>query len=79
MIVTELNLPAMPAWRLAQWLSQSWRTRHIPIIVLDGDIDPALPQDLGGHVASVLTKPFPLVQMLEEIRRTLRAGDPGRG
>src|ERR1700730_18001557 len=38
-ILAELNLPAMPVWRLAQWLSQSWRTRQIPVIVLAGDVD----------------------------------------
>src|SRR5579871_489881 len=35
-ILTDWSLPTMPARRLCQWLDQSWRTRHIPVIVLVG-------------------------------------------
>jgi CheY-like chemotaxis protein len=71
-IVTELNLPSMPAWRLANWLSQSWRTRQIPVIVLAGDVDPSTSQELRPSVSAILLKPFPLGEMLDEIRRALR-------
>jgi two-component system phosphate regulon response regulator PhoB len=75
LILAELNLPAMPAWRLAQWLAQSWRTRQIPVIVLAGD-----PGGFGGSQgpdvrtvgSGVLLKPFTLRAMLEEIRRVIR-------
>ena len=78
-ILAELNLPAMPAWRLAQWLSQSWRTRQIPVIVLAGDLDPSdtsASADLRTAVAGVLLKPFTLKGMLDEIRRAMRRSAP---
>ncbi|HVH26704.1 MAG TPA: response regulator [Vicinamibacterales bacterium] len=71
-ILTELNLPAMPAWRLKQWLSQSWRTRQIPIIVMADNLDTSAVEELRNQMAGVLMKPFPLGRMLDEIRRTLR-------
>lgn len=77
-ILAELNLPAMPVWRLAQWLAQSWRTRQIPVIVLAGDLDasdPAVSRDFQSLVAGVLVKPFTLRTMLDEIRRVIRAPD----
>ena len=73
-ILTELNLPAMPAWRLSQWLSQSWRTRQIPVIVLASDLasaDRSMSQDFRSLVAGVLVKPFTLRTMLDEIRRVI--------
>ena len=59
LILTELNLPSMPAGRLKQWLSQSWRTRQIPIIVLADDLDgPAAeraPPSHGGRVDEAIS------------------------
>lgn len=76
LVLAELNLPSMPAPRLAQWLSQSWRTRQIPVIVLaGGDLDPSdtsVSEDLRSVVAGVLVKPFTLSGMLDEIRRVIR-------
>jgi len=75
-ILAELNLPSMPASRLAQWLSQNWRTRQIPVIVLAGDLDPAdatVGDDFRKVVGGVLVKPFTLKVMLDEIRRVMRA------
>lgn len=76
LVLAELNLPSMPAPRLAQWLSQSWRTRQIPVIVLaSGDLDPSdtsVSEDLRSVVAGVLVKPFTLSRMLDEIRRVIR-------
>jgi twitching motility two-component system response regulator PilH len=74
-ILTELNLPEMPAWRLAQWLSQNWRTRQIPVIVLAAGLEPGTNQDFQSLVAGVLLKPFQLQTMLGEIRRVLRTPD----
>jgi CheY-like chemotaxis protein len=74
-ILTELNLPEMPAWRLAQWLSQNWRTRQIPVIVLAAGLEPGTNQDFQNLVAGVLLKPFQLQTMLGEIRRVLRPPD----
>ena len=74
-ILAELNLPAMPAARLAQWLSQNWRTRQIPVIVLTGDLDPSdapVSDDFRNVVAGTLMKPFTLRVMLDEIRRVIR-------
>lgn len=68
-ILTESTLPMMPAPRLMQWLSQSWRTRDIPIIVLTQESE-----EHGGPrpSANVLVKPFTLSDMLEEVRQVLR-------
>jgi CheY-like chemotaxis protein len=74
LILAELNLPSLPAWRLTQWLSQSWRTRQIPVIVLTGDVDPsdaAVSEDFKRVVAGLLVKPFTLKAMLDEIRRVM--------
>jgi DNA-binding response OmpR family regulator len=74
-ILTELNLPSMPASRLAQWLSQNWRTRQIPVIVLSGDLDSSgapVSDDFRNVVAGMLMKPFTLRVMLDEIRRVMR-------
>ena len=72
-ILAELDLPSMSAPRLAQWLSQSWRTRQIPVIVLAGDLNPSDTSDFRRVVAGVLVKPFTLRTMLHEIRRVIRA------
>jgi DNA-binding response OmpR family regulator len=72
LIIAELNLPAMPARRLTQWLSQSWRTRQIPVIVLADDGEPSRAEEFPDQVAGTLLKPFSLKTMLEEIRRVLR-------
>jgi DNA-binding response OmpR family regulator len=76
-ILTELNLPSMPAGRLVQWLSQSWRTRQIPVIVLAADLDPdsSISDDFRHLVAKVLVKPFTLRTMLDAIRVAIR--EPG--
>jgi two-component system phosphate regulon response regulator PhoB len=74
-ILVEWNLPAMPAWRLAQWLGQSWRTRQIPVIVLAGDMEPSdvsAAEEARTAVAGTLVKPFTLRVMLDEIRRVMR-------
>ena len=74
-ILAESNLPLMPASRLAQWLSQNWRTRQIPVIVLTGDMEPSetlVSEDFRNVVAGVLAKPFTLRLMLDEIRRVIR-------
>jgi two-component system phosphate regulon response regulator PhoB len=76
-ILTELHLPSMPAWRLAQWLSQSWRTRRIPVIVLAGSVEPSDSQDFQSVVAAVLVKPFSLNSMMSEVRRVLASGAGG--
>jgi two-component system phosphate regulon response regulator PhoB len=77
-ILAESNLPAMPVGRLAQWLSQSWRTRQIPVIALAADLDlsdQSSSHDARSLVAGVLVKPFTLRTMLEEIRRVIRVPD----
>lgn len=77
-ILAELNLPSMPVRRLTQWLSQNWKTRQIPVIVLAGDLDtsdPSVSQEFHSLVAGVLVKPFTLRTMLDEVRRVMRVPD----
>ncbi len=73
-ILMELTLPGMPAWRLLSCLSP----RDIPVIVLNPAIlvaaafegkatDPILCRPAG-----LLVKPCPLPLMREEVRRVLR-------
>jgi two-component system phosphate regulon response regulator PhoB len=71
-ILTDWSLPTMPVSRLMRWLAQGWRTRHIPVIVMADDLDPAADWS-RANPAGVLIKPFPLAMMLHEIRRVLRA------
>lgn len=75
-ILAELHLPTMPAWRLAHWLTQNWRTRQIPVIVLAGGLGPETDPEFRDLVAGVLVKPFSLQTMLAEVRRVLRGADP---
>jgi CheY-like chemotaxis protein len=68
-IVTEWQLPSMPADQLCLWLSLEPRTRDIPVIVVAADFDAR--RQMPG-VAAVLVKPFSLESMLAEVRRALR-------
>jgi CheY-like chemotaxis protein len=68
-IVTEWQLPSMPADQLCLWLSLEPRTRDIPVIVVAADFDAR--RQMPG-VAAVLVKPFSLESMLAELRRALR-------
>ena len=70
-ILTEVGLPAMPAWRLSQWIAQS--PRRIPIIVMVEDADRESIGRMRQPPAAVLVKPFSPETMLEAIRRVLRA------
>jgi twitching motility two-component system response regulator PilH len=69
LILTEWNLPAMPAGKLAQWVAQRRTESRIPVIVLANVVegDGVLPR-----VAGVLRKPFLLSEMIDEVRRVLR-------
>ena len=70
LILTEWDLPMMPAGQLAQWVAQRRPDSDIPVIVLANAVEGE-----GGAVpraAGVLRKPFSLPEMLEEVRRVLR-------
>ena len=69
-ILTEWNLPSMPAGRLQQWITQRRPDSDVPVIVLATAVeaDASLPR-----VAGLLRKPFSLSEMLDEVRRVLRA------
>jgi CheY-like chemotaxis protein len=77
-ILMELTLPRMPAWRLPSWLAQGIQTRDIPIIVMNpaiimaGDFEGTVAGPIRFRPAGMLVKPFPLERMREEIRRVLR-------
>jgi two-component system nitrogen regulation response regulator GlnG len=69
-ILTEWNLPSVPVGRLQQWMTQRRPDSDIPVIVLGTAVeaDASLPR-----VAGLLRKPFSLSEMLDEVRRVLRA------
>jgi CheY-like chemotaxis protein len=69
-ILTEWNLPAMPAGKLADWVAQRRPGGDVPVIVLANAVEGDLPMP---RVAGVLRKPFTLREMLDEVRRVLRA------
>jgi CheY-like chemotaxis protein len=71
-ILADSSLPAMPAWRLTQWLAQSWRTRSIPVIVMTSEAEPDDDLPPLENATGVLIKPFSLTAMLAEVRRVLR-------
>jgi len=68
LILTEWDLPAMPAGRLAQWVAQRRPDGDIPVIILANAVE----GDRVPRAAGVLRKPFSLPQMLDEVRRVLR-------
>lgn len=72
LILVELGLPLLSAGRLTRWLAQNWRTRHIPVIVLTGDVIDGLEDEPPATAAGMLVKPFQLPNMLDEIRRVIR-------
>jgi DNA-binding response OmpR family regulator len=69
LILTEWNLPSMPAGRLAQWVAQRRPKSDIPVIILANAVEG---EGKVPRVAGVLRKPFSLPQMLAEVRRVLR-------
>jgi DNA-binding response OmpR family regulator len=69
-ILAEWNLPAMTAGRLAEWVARR-PLGNVPVIILaNAAEDDVVPPRAAG----VLRKPFALSEMLEEVRRVLRAG-----
>jgi CheY-like chemotaxis protein len=76
LIIMEQRLPVMEASTLRRWLAADHRTRQIPIIVTTSDFNIGIDARLEG-MAGLLTKPFPLATMLDEVRRVLRV-DPAR-
>jgi CheY-like chemotaxis protein len=72
LILIELGLPVLSAGRLTRWLAQNYRARHIPVIVLTGDVGADLEDEPPATAAGTLIKPFQLPNMLEEIRRVIR-------
>jgi DNA-binding response OmpR family regulator len=68
-ILTEWNLPSMPAGRLAQWVAQRRPNTDIPVIILANAVEG---DGVVPRVAGVLRKPFSLPEMLHEVRRVLR-------
>jgi len=69
-ILMEWNLPAMPDGKLAQWVAQRKPNHDVPVIILANaaEGDRSLPR-----VAGLLRKPFSLSEMIDEVRRVLRA------
>ena len=72
LILTEWNLPSMPAGKLAQWIAQRRPNAEVPVIVF---ANLAEGEELLPNVAGVLRKPFSLRDMLAEVRRVLRRLD----
>ena len=72
LILMDLGLPRLDGWEATRRIKSQPETRHIPVIVMASDLDPAADWSLANP-AGVLIKPFPLTAMLNEIRRVLRA------
>jgi two-component system, OmpR family, response regulator BaeR len=68
LILSEWDLPSMPAGRLTQWVAQRRPDGDIPVIILANGVE----GDQVPRAAGVLRKPFSLPHMLDEVRRVLR-------
>jgi CheY-like chemotaxis protein len=76
-ILTELTLPGMPAWRVPR-LGHGAPAADIPVIVLNpviialNDFEGAPAGPMRSRPAGLLVKPLVLPAMLQEVRRVLR-------
>jgi len=75
-ILTDINLPLMPAWQLSEWLAATIPERHIPIIVTADRFQDDPCAHVPSDAAGVLVKPFALRTMLDQVRRALRTYPP---
>jgi CheY-like chemotaxis protein len=70
-VVTELFLRGVGGWSLIAALKESPATRHIPVVVLTGWIEPSIPAHAhAAGCAAVLTKPCSsdeLAKVLDEL------------
>jgi DNA-binding response OmpR family regulator len=68
-LLVEASLPKTYESGLAEWL-EATGVRQIPVIVMLSDFDGG--EKLLPATASMLVKPFPLLAMLQEVRRAIR-------
>ena len=67
LVVLDLNVPRVSGWGIHREMMANHETRQIPVVVVTGT-DPA---DVAAQAASILLKPVPVHQLVEEIHRHL--------
>ena len=65
LVVLDLNVPRFSGWDIHREIRENPATRDIPIIVVTG-VDPA---DVATQAASLLMKPVPVHQVVQEVYR----------
>lgn len=73
-LITDLNLPLFDGFQLVAAVRSEPRYRHLPIIVLSGDVHPETPgrlRDLG--VDAFFAKPYSPVQVRDTLEALLHA------
>jgi CheY-like chemotaxis protein len=74
-VVTDLRLPGRrDGWQLIEALKRNPSTRHIPVVVLTGDVDSSLEADAAkAGCAAVLTKPCLPEDLADVLQRIVPA------
>jgi CheY-like chemotaxis protein len=75
-ILLDINMPGGTGLNVLRRLKASSKTESIPVLVLSGSSDPALPdtvQQLGA--AAFMSKPVDPAALVEELTRTVSASD----
>jgi DNA-binding NtrC family response regulator len=75
-IITEADRPRLARSPVSEQFLADARTRGIPLIVMTTSLGDDAADHARYDAAAVLLKPFRLAQMLEEVRRVLRAQPP---
>ncbi len=78
LILLDLMMPHMDGWEVMRRLKESEATRHIPVIVITGKVDPLTRAELLDMGAEdFVSKPFDLLELREVVRERLAgAGGP---
>lgn len=70
LVVLDLNVPRVSGWDIQREMMSNPKTRNVPIVIVTGT-DPA---DVASQAASLLVKPVPVHQLMQEVFRHVHAG-----
>jgi DNA-binding response OmpR family regulator len=68
LVVLDLNVPIVSGWDIFREMTSNPDTADVPVVVVTGT-DPA---DVATQASSLLVKPVPVYQLVEEIFRHVR-------
>ena len=79
LIVMDLNLPGMDGWEATRLLKTQPETKHIPIIVVTGQIrESSREQAIAAGCDEYVTKPVDFQGLLAKIEALLARGAPAQ-